>query len=121
MRKTARVPAIITTLAAATELAEHGVAVSLIMPDAVDTPMLDLQKDYEEAAVTFSGSAPLTVDDVERAFFDVVLPKRPLEITLPLSRGALARVANGAPALGKVLYPLLKKKGLAQQARARRA
>lgn len=108
------------TLAAATELAEHGVAVTLIMPDAVKTPMLDLQKDFEEAALTFSGAAPLDVTDVERVFFDVVLPRRPLEVTLPLSRGALARVANGAPALSRVLYPILKKKGLAQQARSKK-
>lgn len=107
------------TLSAAVELAEVGIAVSLVMPDAVQTPMLDLQKDREESALTFSGSRPLTVDEVARAVVDVVIPKRPLEITLPTSRGALARIANSAPDLSRWLYPMMKKKGLAQQKKAR--
>jgi 3-oxoacyl-[acyl-carrier protein] reductase len=109
------------TLAAATELAEHGVFVTLVMPDAVQTPMLDLQVDYEEAAVTFSGDRALTVEDIERVIVDVVLPKHPLEITIPLGRGLLARAANSAPGVSKMLYPMLKKKGLAAQAKAKRA
>lgn len=108
------------TLAAATELAERGVAVSLVMPDAVATPMLDLQVDYAEAAITFSGSTPLTVEEVARVIVDEVLPKRPLEVTLPLGRGLLARAANTAPGLSRVLHPLLEKKGLAAQARVKR-
>jgi 3-oxoacyl-[acyl-carrier protein] reductase len=109
------------TLAAAIELAELGVAVTLVMPDAVETPMLDMQVDYEEAALTFSGSKPLTVDDVERVIMGEVLEKRPLEVTIPLSRGLLARAANTAPAMSRSLWPLLQKKGLAAQARKRSA
>lgn len=105
------------TLAAATELAGHGVAVSLIMPDAVKTPMLDKQVAYKEAALTFSGPGALTVEDIERVVIDEVLPKRPLEVTLPLSRGLLARLANTAPGLSQTLAPLLIKKGRKEQAR----
>lgn len=107
------------TLSAAVELAEIGIAVSLVMPDAVETPMLDLQRDRDEAALTFSGSRPLTADEVARAITETVLKKRPLEITLPPSRGALARVASTAPDLSRLLYPFLKKKGLAAQKKSR--
>jgi 3-oxoacyl-[acyl-carrier protein] reductase len=108
------------TLAAALELRAHGVAVTLVMPDAVDTPMLDKQVPYAEAAMTFSGSRPLTVRDIERAIVDVVLPKRPLELALPTGRGLLARVACAAPVLAQRLAPALLKKGVRAQARIKR-
>ncbi|MEW6430905.1 MAG: SDR family oxidoreductase [Myxococcota bacterium] len=103
------------TLAAAQELAPHGVKVTLVMPDAVQTPMLDLQVGYEEAAMTFSGSNPLTVGDIERALFEVVLPKAPLELPLPFTRGALARLSTFLPAAVVRLAPLFTKKGRARQ------
>ncbi len=109
------------TLAVAQELSSHGVSVSLVMPDAVATPMLTLQETYEEAALTFSGDKPLTVEDIERVIVDEVLVKRPLEVAIPLSRGYLARVANVLPQAAKVLGPLLQKKGLKAQAKARAA
>ncbi|MDI1450894.1 SDR family oxidoreductase [Polyangium sp. 6x1] len=105
------------TLAAAMELARHEIAVTLVMPDAVQTPMLDLQVDHAEAAMTFSGPRPLTVEDVEHALVSEVLPKRPLEITLPLGRGILARAANTAPAASRWLEPILTKKGREAQER----
>ncbi|HVY44488.1 MAG TPA: SDR family oxidoreductase [Minicystis sp.] len=103
------------TLAAATELAPYGVAVSLVMPDAVQTPMLDLQVSFEEAAMTFSGARALTVEDLERLLVEHVLPSRPLEVTLPLGRGLLARVANTAPGLSRLLAPALIQKGKKRQ------
>jgi 3-oxoacyl-[acyl-carrier protein] reductase len=103
------------TLAVATELQRHGVAVTLIMPDAVETPMLDKQVGHEEAAMTFSGAKALTVHDIERVLVETVLPGRPLEVTLPLSRGLLARVANTAPAAVQRLAPALMKKGRKRQ------
>lgn len=105
------------SLAAATELRPHGVAVTLVMPDAVKTPMLDLQVDYEEAALTFSGAAPLMVEDVANAIVDEVLPRRPIELALPLGRSLLARVANTAPWIASVLAPSLLAKGRAAQRR----
>lgn len=108
------------SLAAAQELGDHGVAVTVVMPDAVMTPMLDLQLDYAQAALTFSGSEPLTVQDVELALLEKVLPERPLEFAIPWSRGALARVANTVPASARLLRPLLERKGLAAQAERRR-
>jgi len=106
------------SLSVAVELQPHGISVTLVCPDAVETPMLDLQKDREEAALTFSGSRPLTVAEIERVIVEQVLPRRPLEITIPLSRGLMARVGGIAPGAAQLLYPLLKKKGAQGQRRS---
>lgn len=103
------------TLACAQELAPHGVKVTLVMPDAVQTPMLDLQVDYEQAAMTFSGPQALTVEDIERAILDEVLPHAPLELPIPFTRGAIARLATFMPAAAIKLGPLFTKKGRAEQ------
>ncbi|MEZ4299336.1 MAG: SDR family oxidoreductase [Polyangiaceae bacterium] len=107
------------SLSAGAELSQYGVAVTLVMPDAVKTPMLDLQVHYREAALTFSGDAPLTVEDIEKIIVDKVLPKRPLEVALPLSRALLARAAGAAPEAALALAPTLTKKGLAAQEKIR--
>jgi 3-oxoacyl-[acyl-carrier protein] reductase len=107
------------SLAAATELREHGVSVTVVMPDAVQTPMLDLQVDYAEAALTFSGDRPLTVEEVERLIIHKVLRQKPLEIAFPLARGALARAANTAPGISSLIAPMLRQKGLETQEQVR--
>ncbi|MCA9540407.1 MAG: SDR family oxidoreductase, partial [Myxococcales bacterium] len=73
------------SLAAAGDLKPHGVSVSCVCPDAVATPMLDVQADRPEAALTFSGTV-LQVEQVVGAILDDVLPRRPLELWLPRSR-----------------------------------
>ncbi len=103
------------SLAIAQELAPHGVAVSLVMPDAVETPMLALQVDYDEAAMTFSGPRALTVQDVEQAIVGTVLPKRPLELTIPMSRGLIARLASFAPSAVVGLGPRFTGQGRKRQ------
>lgn len=107
------------SLSVAVELAEHRIGVSLVCPDAVETPMLDVQKGREEAALTFSGERPLTTSEVVRVVVDHVMVERPLEVSIPPSRGLLARAAGTLPAASKLLYPMLKKKGLAGQKRSR--
>jgi 3-oxoacyl-[acyl-carrier protein] reductase len=103
------------SLAAAGELLEQGIAVTLIMPDAVQTPMLDLQVDHEEAAMTFSGSRALTVEEIAELVIRRVLPQRPLEIAVPATRAFLARVANTAPQVSRLLAPVLIRKGKRKQ------
>ncbi|MDP2272749.1 MAG: SDR family oxidoreductase [Archangium sp.] len=105
------------TLAVAQELRPKGVKVSLVMPDAVQTPMLDLQVGYEQAAMTFSGPRALTVEDIERAIIDEVLPNAPLELPIPFGRGAVARFATFLPAAAMTLGPLFTRKGKQEQAR----
>jgi 3-oxoacyl-[acyl-carrier protein] reductase len=108
------------SLSAALELRPLGVWVTCVCPDAVATPMLDLQLDYAEAALTFSGAAPLTPAAVARAVVDVALVERPLELTLPPARGALAKAAGALPDLSRYLAPAFERKGRARQAALRK-
>ena len=108
------------SLAAAQELRAGGVAVTVVCPDAVQTPMLDLQVGYREAAMTFSGDRVLTVDDISDAIVRRVLPHRPLEIHLPRSRALLARFADLSPRTALWLRPWLEARGRARQARIQR-
>ncbi|MEM1350340.1 MAG: SDR family oxidoreductase [Myxococcota bacterium] len=108
------------SLACAQELRPHGVHVSVVLPDAVKTPMLDLQLHYEEAAMTFSGDEALTVDDVVSIVLERVLPQRPMEVMLPLGRGSLAKFANAFPEVAVALGPALTKKGLQRQKELKR-
>lgn len=109
------------SLVLAEELRDHGVAVTVICPDAIDTPMLKLQEDYEEAAMTFSGSAPLSVKDISRVVFERVLKDRPVEVGVPGSRALLARLAGAFPAVSRLVTGSLRRRGLkAQRARRRK-
>lgn len=103
------------SLAAAMELVEHGISVTTICPDAVQTPMLDQQKGKEQAALTFSGKRALTTQEVVDAILGPALHDKPLEIILPPLRGALAKVANAFPALAASQIGLLRKVGSKRQ------
>ncbi len=104
------------TLALAAELADAGVYVTVVCPDAVKTPMLDLQKDYPEAALTFSGPSPLTAGDVAEAIM-AVIGRQEAEITLPLWRGVMAKAASALPGLTPFLVDTLRRAGLENQAK----
>lgn len=107
------------SLSAAYELAGTGVAVTLVLPDAVETPMLDLQKDRDEAVLTFSGRV-LQVDEVRDAIVDA-MKRRPIELAIPATRGRLAKAAALWPAASRALLPLFETLGRRGQRRARRA
>ena len=51
------------------------------MPDAMQTPMVDAQLNYDGGAYAFSGKI-LTVHDLERSILTHVLPDRPVEVWL---------------------------------------
>ncbi|PJZ70671.1 3-ketoacyl-ACP reductase [Leptospira perolatii] len=104
------------SIAVAQELREQNVFVSVVCPDAIKTPMLDLQKDYEEASMTFSGGKVLTVESVSKIIFDRVIPKKPLEVMIPTSRGLLAKIGNFFPNLNFLIGPSIRKKGRKKQA-----
>lgn len=107
------------SLSVANELVDKGVAVTVICPDLVDTPMLEVQLDHPEAALSFSGRMrPLTVLDLEKAFH-AAMQDKPLEITLPPSRGLLAKIANMFPATHHLLRRIFMRRGLRQQKKFR--
>ena len=103
------------SLAAAQELRPHGVAVTTVCPDAVATPMLDLQLDYPEAALTFTAPRVLTVEDLSKVIFGRVLRQRPLIVTLPRWRGWLARLADLSPRSARLLASVMERQGLRKQ------
>lgn len=103
------------TLSAALELRDRGVAVTVVCPDAIATPMLDRQQDHEQAALTFSGRDPLTADAVAQLMCGPVLRRRPLEITLPRDRGWLAKIANLAPDTASMALPGMRRRGQRRQ------
>lgn len=103
------------SLAIASELREHGVSVTALCPDAIETPMLDREIDHPAAALTFSGNRTLRVEDIETVVFDRILTQRPQELLLPMGRGMLARVAGLAPGVAKILTARLREKGLRNQ------
>jgi 3-oxoacyl-[acyl-carrier protein] reductase len=109
------------TLAVAHELAPHGVSVSCVCPDAVETPMLDLQMSHDAAALTFSSGKFLTVEDVGRVIFEKVLVRRPLEVLIPRHRGLLAKLTSLAPWSESWLLKGLLRDGRKRQAEYRQS
>lgn len=102
--------------AASLELRPHGVHVTCVCPDAVRTPMLDLQKDFKEAAISFGSTRFLSADDVVDVIVGPVLRKMPMEALIPKARGLLARLSCVMPWLGAWLLP-----GIIAQGRKRQA
>ncbi|WP_187177079.1 SDR family oxidoreductase [Algoriphagus sp. AK58] len=100
------------SLAVAAELRDFGVDVSVICPDLVNTPMLDLQLNYpEEAKLTFSGpSKVLQSEDIVREILNL-MRKPKLQVTVPASRGLLAKIAGAWPAFAEIFRNSLEKKG----------
>ena len=70
------------SLAANKDLASDGIAVTCLMPDAMQTPMVTKQLDYDGGAYAFSQAEILTVHDLERCVLRHVLPDRPAEVWL---------------------------------------
>ena len=99
------------SLAAAEDLRPHGVAVTVVCPDAVRTPMLDLQVNYEEAAMTFATPTLLSVENIAELILGHVLSERPLEVAIPRLRKVLAHIANIAPGMTRVLLPIMQRAG----------
>lgn len=105
------------SLAAAEDVAEQGIKITVVCPDAVQTPMLDQQVDEPSAALTFSGNKILSTDDVVDTLINQALRKSPLEILLPSGRGSLAKFANAVPGADKLFRNALIRKGEKKQAK----
>ena len=110
------------TLAVERELAPHGIAVTVVCPGLVDTPMLDAQVDHDEAAYTFSGTRALTTEEISSAILKA-LETKPLELILSSlfsAQGAMSKLVNTFPGLASVAEPLIKRMGRRQQAKLKK-
>ncbi|GAB4503993.1 MAG: SDR family NAD(P)-dependent oxidoreductase [Anaerolineales bacterium] len=107
------------SIAAAIEWRKRGVAVTVISPDLVDTPIMQrhLESGGEEVALTYTG-VTLTVRHLEQAFWKAMRGK-PLEINLPRWRGWLTKLNHANPSLMLWLYEPMKKRGMKRLARIR--
>lgn len=107
------------SLAAARELREYGVSVSVVCPDGIHTPMVDGAKHLNEAALIFSGAALLRAEDVARVIVHDVIRYRPVEVHIPRWRGWLAKIGSAFPALYNFMIPVFMRVGLARQRKFR--
>jgi 3-oxoacyl-[acyl-carrier protein] reductase len=108
------------SIAAAIELREHGVYVTVVCPGVVATPLIEHHADYaEETALVYTTDVMLTVEDVERALVEA-MKKKPVELNLPRGQARMAKLASAFPELALRSYPRLKKKGMKRIERIRR-
>ncbi|MBI4563255.1 MAG: SDR family oxidoreductase [Planctomycetes bacterium] len=103
------------SLAAAQELRPKGVYVTVVCPDSVATPLLDRQRNRDEAAMMFSCRRFLTVQDIARGILGRVLRSKPVEWVIPASRGWLARFADVFPESIFWVAPSFRRRGQARQ------
>lgn len=103
------------SLSLAFELTEYGVHVGVVCPDAVETPMLEAEVEYEEAALTFSGSTALSTDDVVDAIIEQIVDERKMMTAVPASRGMLAQLSGMMPDVTKRLLPIMRARGKKEQ------
>ncbi|WP_377188232.1 SDR family NAD(P)-dependent oxidoreductase [Ruegeria meonggei] len=96
-------------LSLAEELRAHGVSVSSIYPNAIDTPMLRYEAANGGSALNFL-STPSTTDDVVAVLKRAQKGKK-LEYFVPRSDVVTARLLTGFPGLMRVLYPMLNRMG----------
>lgn len=107
------------SLAAREELTPYGIAVTVVSPDSVKTPMLEQEAENPDAVWSFAGTL-LAVEDIERAVFERVLRKKPREVLLPWNTALISRVLVAFPALATPLLGQFEKKGRRVQEQYRR-
>lgn len=108
------------SLAASKDLIGTGVCVSCFMPDAVQTPMVNLQLACgSDGAMAFSGQI-LSLEEVERCVIDHILLKRPVETWLS-ARAKVARFGDIFNASRAVLWAeaYMKRVGMRRQSELR--
>ncbi len=102
------------TLAAAQEFADKGIFVSCICPDGTNTPMFESMASEPSLAMAFSANRILETKDIVAAV-EKALKNKSLEITLPLSRGIISKLASLNIRIGVLLKNKLLKKGSSNQ------
>ncbi len=104
------------SIAMSLELRPHNIFITIINPDAVNTPLLNSQKDIEAAAIVFSSPKLLTVEQIARAILEKAIPHKPLEVNIPIHLGWLAHLTNLFPEFSAAVGSFLSKRGAANQA-----
>ncbi|MCK5312993.1 MAG: SDR family NAD(P)-dependent oxidoreductase [Desulfobacteraceae bacterium] len=96
----------------ARELKQHGVFITVVCPDAVDTPIFNFPNMYDEqAAMAFAGPAFLDAGHVSQIIIQKVLKQKPEMVCIPKYRGMLAKIGELFPGITKLFLPLMIKRG----------
>jgi 3-oxoacyl-[acyl-carrier protein] reductase len=103
------------SLAAALELCPQRVAVTVVCPDVIETPMIRDEKRRDSGAILFSGPKPLDVNLVADVICGKVLDKKPMELIFPVWRGWLAHLSSLSPWIWSKLHPIFIKIGRREQ------
>jgi 3-oxoacyl-[acyl-carrier protein] reductase len=105
------------TLAIAYELGEHNVAVTVVCPDAVETPMVKGMENNRAAAMVFGGSRTLSVDEIGKVILQKALIQKKLEVVHTVgNRSWLVRLGGLIPQMGfSSLAKKIREKGWAAQ------
>ena len=103
------------TLALANELKDSGLKASVVCPDATETKMLDDQVDSPAAAMTFSTSKILTVEEVSDVVLNTVMKAQQAEVWIPFLRGVQAYLGATFPKLANWMSNMMVKQGLKNQ------
>lgn len=108
------------SLTSALEMREHNVKVTAICPDLVQTHMRDVQLEYDEAALTFSGAkTPLTPTQIADLILQTI-GSNALEKGIPRGRFWTAKLAGLFPAAMPLAFKLFSTIGRRQMRRLRR-
>ena len=101
------------------ELHDSPVGICAVCPDSVNTPQLEYESKFDEAVLSFIGSA-MDPRKVARGILKAIKKKKP-EILVPGGMGAVYRLVMGAPRIFFFLFPILKKIGLKEIKKRRKA
>lgn len=99
------------SLAAAQELRPHNIYLTVICPDAVNTPLIKPYTENEAGAMLYSAPHLLSIENIADAILNQALRKKPLELLIPAHRGVLARIVDLFPSLSLYIAPIFQNKG----------
>lgn len=105
------------TLSAALELEAHGIAVTLVCPDRVESGLFDFPNVHApQAAISWSGPDAVSPEKLAHAILRDVVARRPLVYCMPRRRGMMARCSELLPAsMMRRMYAFLSARGMRRQ------
>ncbi|BFM18082.1 hypothetical protein R50073_42650 [Maricurvus nonylphenolicus] len=102
-------------------MAGSPIKVSCVCPDLIATPMLDHQVGFgDHSRLVFSGSRPLTTEEVAAVVLGEVWHKQPIQVAVPKVKGFFVRLLGISPDVSSRVYQLMAKRGVKNLEKIRR-
>lgn len=103
------------------KMADSPIKVSCVCPDLIATPMLDHQVGFgDHSRLVFSGSRPLTTEEVASVILGEVWEKQPIQVAVPKLKGAFVPLLGLSPSLAAFVYSFMAKRGVKNLEKIRR-